>query len=478
MSVSTADSLIGLAPTCPQNWNFWKRLLITTTVALSTTSLYMGAAIVTLVQDKCQLDTTSVKAGLNITLFVWGYGIGSLWFTPMSEIPLFRGRSYIYYFYQLIFCVLQIPTAFSHHLGGLTVLRFLAGIFASPMLSTAGATLGDIWQMPYRVIAMIIWAFGAIAGPFVGPLIGAALTLYHPVSYIFWFMLAVSGGMLILQLLFLSETSEQELLMRKAIKLRVTTGEQDWISAGEILLKSQSFGAVLYEMFFKPIKMTFMEPPLLLMDVHIGLVYMMMYLYLDAMPIVYLNVYGFNTVEMGLAFLAFLVGASVAATGYVAYTLLSAPRMGHPEKVFGPSAVVGSFALPIGVLLWGWLSRAADASGHGRIHWAVGLIGNFFFAIAAILVFQSYFAMMSIFYPPSTAGSAFASNNIVRSILGGAMPLCGSIMYNNTAIDRYPVGWGTTIIALIGILLIPFPIYLTLKGESLREKTQKKYRRE
>jgi len=459
-------------PSNPRNWPVWRRILVTTLIALCTTSLYMPASIVAPVQEEIQMmfNTTRTKAALDITLFVWGYGLGSLWFTPMSEIPVFRGRTPTYLFCQLIFCVLQIPTALTTHLGAFCVLRFLAGIFASPPLSTAAATISDMWDMPWRVLAMIIWSFGAIAGPFIGPLVGAALTLTHPVSYIFWYVLAVSGGLLIFMVILLRETSEQELLMRRAIKLRKDTGDDRYIAPGEILRCTQTPGAVLHEMFLKPIIMTVTEPVLMFIDFHITLVYSTVYLYLEAMPIVYIQTYGFNTVQMGLCFLAFLVGASFAAVGYISYTFLSAKRMGEPEKVFGPSAIFGAVMLPIGMFLWGWLSSK-------HIHWAIGLMGNFFFAVGAFLIFQSYFAMLSVLYPPSSAGSAFASNNICRSLAGGAFPLFGTLVYTHTAIENYPVGWGCSIIGFVGIMLIPFPIYLTLKGRGIRELTQKKYAR-
>ena len=457
----------------PRNWPVWRRLLVTLLIALCTTSLYMPASIVTPAQEEIQnmFHTTKVKAALDITLFVWGYGLGSLWFTPMSEIPVFRGRTPTYLACQLIFCVLQIPTALTSHLGAFCVLRFLAGIFSSPPLSTAAATISDLWDMPWRILAIIIWAFGAIAGPFIGPLIGAALTLTHPPSYIFWYVLAVSGGLLIFMVIFLQETSEQELLMRKAIRLRKATSDDRYISPGEILMHTQTVSAVLYEMFFKPIKMTITEPVLLFINFHISLVYFTVYLYLEAMPIVYIEMYKFNTVQMGLCFFAFLVGATCAALCYIFYTFSSAKRMGEPEKVFGPSATFGAIMLPVGMFLWGWLSSP-------HIHWAIGFMGNFFFAVGAFVIFQSYFAMLSVLYPPSSAGSAFASNNIARSLLGGSACLYGGVMYTHTSIDNYPVGWGCSIIGFVGIMLIPFPIFLTLKGRSLRQITQKKYSRE
>jgi DHA1 family multidrug resistance protein-like MFS transporter len=55
-------------------------------------------------------------------MFVLGYGIGPMILSPLSEIPQF-GRTNVYILTLTIFVLLQIPTALSHSLGGLLVLR-------------------------------------------------------------------------------------------------------------------------------------------------------------------------------------------------------------------------------------------------------------------------------------------------------------------------------------------------------------------
>ncbi|GMM51253.1 Flr1 protein [Starmerella bacillaris] len=457
-------------PENPQNWKLWRKLVVTILISLTTTSLYMGAAIYSpaIPEVMRDMDVPEVKAALGLTLFVWGYGIGSLWFSPMSEIPFFRGRNPTYFACQFIFAILQIPTALSNHIGGFAVLRFLGGIFASPPLSTAGATLGDIWVLPAYAVALIIWAFGAIAGPFLGPLIGGALVQGHNRHYIFWFMLAVSGGMFVLMIIFLPETSAQELLTRKARRLRKETGDPNIVSPGEIINHTQTVKEILKLMFFKPIEMTIMEPVLLLIDLHLGLVYSLMYLYFEAFPLVYQGLYGFNLVELGCAYLSLLIGAVIGCIVYLGYMGYAGPRITELEKLFSLSASFGACLLPVGIMIFGWCGREG-------FNWSVSMVGNIFFAWAAFILFQSYFGFIGIMYPPSAVGSAFASNNIVRSLMGGAFPLFGTVMYNHTAIDKYPVGWGCTILGIVALMLIPLPIYLYFRGKSLREYAQKKY---
>lgn len=62
-----------------------------------TFSIYIGSAIYTpgLMGVMQQFGVSQVAATLGLTLFVAGYGLGPLLWSPMSEIPQF-GRNPIY----------------------------------------------------------------------------------------------------------------------------------------------------------------------------------------------------------------------------------------------------------------------------------------------------------------------------------------------------------------------------------------------
>ena len=61
------------------------------------------------------------KASLGLALFVLGYGIGPLIFSPMSEIPVI-GRNVPYIATFALFVILSVPTALVDDLGGLLFL--------------------------------------------------------------------------------------------------------------------------------------------------------------------------------------------------------------------------------------------------------------------------------------------------------------------------------------------------------------------
>lgn len=115
----------------------------------------MGSAIYTASeQGVIELFGISItEASLGLGLYVLGYGIGPLSFSPLSEIPTIgRNPSYIITFG--IFVILCTPTALVNNFAGLLVLRFLQGFFGSPCLATGGATFGDLYDILRRSYSM------------------------------------------------------------------------------------------------------------------------------------------------------------------------------------------------------------------------------------------------------------------------------------------------------------------------------------
>lgn len=114
---------------------------------------------------------SQVAATLGLCLFVAGYGLGPMIFSPMSEIPQV-GRNPVYLITLAIFVAFQAPTARATNFGMLLAFRFLTGFFGSPVLATGGASLGDMYAPAKRAYAMSIWGISAICGPTLGPLVG------------------------------------------------------------------------------------------------------------------------------------------------------------------------------------------------------------------------------------------------------------------------------------------------------------------
>ncbi|KAM0249851.1 hypothetical protein ACHAQJ_008889, partial [Trichoderma viride] len=152
-------------PANPYNWSRNKRLAINVIICLYTFVVYTTSAIYTTSEGGVmqRFGVSELKATLGLSIYVLGYGIGPLIFSPLSEIPLI-GRNPVYITTMFLFVIISIPTAFAPNYPGLMVLRFLQGFFGSPCLASGGASLGDMYSLMALPFAMMSWVAAAYCG--------------------------------------------------------------------------------------------------------------------------------------------------------------------------------------------------------------------------------------------------------------------------------------------------------------------------
>lgn len=149
----------------PHNWSNLRRALLALLICLYTFVVYLSSAIYSSstqgVMEK--FGVSNLKATLGLAMYVLGYGVGPLLFSPLSEIPRI-GRNPIYITTFGIFVILSIPTALVNNFPGLIVLRFLQGFFGSPCLAAGGASMSDMYSMINLPFAMIAWVAAMSCG--------------------------------------------------------------------------------------------------------------------------------------------------------------------------------------------------------------------------------------------------------------------------------------------------------------------------
>lgn len=116
-----------------------------------------------------KFNINETDASLPLSLYVLAYGIGPLFFAPLSEVTII-GRSPVYIVTFVLFPILSVPTALVNNFAGLLVLRFLQGFFSSPCLTNSAATMQDIYSLLCLPYALTSWVAAAYCGPALGPL--------------------------------------------------------------------------------------------------------------------------------------------------------------------------------------------------------------------------------------------------------------------------------------------------------------------
>jgi DHA1 family multidrug resistance protein-like MFS transporter len=451
-------------PENPQNWSRGKKGTVVLQIYMYTLAVYMGSAIYTpsIPYVVEQMGVSDNVAALGLSMYVLGYGIGPLLFAPLSEIPII-GRNPPYMITLGIFVLLCIPTALVNSFPALVVLRFLQGFFGSPCLATGGASIGDLYSLIKLPYFLTGWAAFATAGPSLGPLISGFSVPAESWHWSLWEILWISGPMYISLLFLLPETSASNILLRRAARLRKSTGNTNLKSQSEIDQAKLSISEVIIGNLWRPLQINALDPAVLFSSIYTALMYAIFYSFFEVFPIVYATGngphsptqgYKMNLGEIGLIFLSISVGVSIAIALYISYLYyvfepeVKTRGLGEPERRLIP-ALPASLLLPIGLFIFAWTGNSSP-----DIHWIVPTIGVVIFTVGIFILFQCIFIYIPLTYP-QYAASLFAGNDFARSSVAA-----GAIHFSRPLFHNLGVGRGVSLLAgltvggIVGIWLL------------------------
>ncbi|KAK8105359.1 uncharacterized protein PG998_004170 [Apiospora kogelbergensis] len=439
----------------PQNWSSLRRGLVALIICVYTFVVYTSSAIFTTSEEGViqAFGVTLTEASLGLALFVLGYGIGPLLFSPLSELPSI-GRNPVYIWTMFLFVIVSIPTALVQNFAGLMVLRFLQGLFGSPCLANGAASLGDMYSMTALPYALIAWVSAAYCGPALGPLLSGFSV---PVKGWRWSLLEILWAavpIFVVMFLFLPETSTPNLLLRRAQRLRKLTGSSRFMSQSEIDERNLDRRAVLIDALIKPLEITIKDPAILFVQVYTAIIYGIYYSFFEVFPLVYPVYYGMDYGQLGLLFLCILVACLIGVVVYISYLYFymdpRVRRQGFPvqENRLVP-ALIAAFGPTIGLFIFAWTARP-------DIHWVAPTIGIVIYGATVFVVMQCIFVYVPLSYP-QYAASLFAGNDFFRSALAFASILFAKPLFGNLGVAR-----GTTLlgglstIGIVGIWVLYF----------------------
>ncbi|KAK7050034.1 hypothetical protein VNI00_005466 [Paramarasmius palmivorus] len=204
------------------------------------------------------LATTQEIVNLTVTCFVIGFGIGPLFFAPLSEVV---GRTPMYRISLFFYFIFTLPSALAQNAATLVVGRQLAGLAASAPMCNVGGSIADIWSIEERGVPMAIFSFTIFMGPCIGPLVGGWIGQYAGWRWIYWVLFIFSGICFFLTL-FIPETLAPVILRRKAAKLRKETGDDSYKTLEE--LERKPLADTLKIALLRPLVMLFTEPIVIL----------------------------------------------------------------------------------------------------------------------------------------------------------------------------------------------------------------------
>ncbi|KAJ5357975.1 hypothetical protein N7541_005133 [Penicillium brevicompactum] len=423
-------------PENPQNWSIKKKTFVSSQIWLLTFAIYIGSAIYTpgIPGVSEEFGVSRVAATMGLTLFVVGYGLGPMIWSPLSEIPMI-GRSPTYVLTLFVFVFFNFGVIYATNFGMFLAFRFLTGFIGSPALATGAASMGDIWSPKVRDYMIGIWGMFAISAPVLGPLVGGFASSAKGWTWTIWQLLWVSAFVFVVLFFFLPETFAPNILARRARRVRRITKNSNYMSESEWEIKEINSRDVLFEALVRPFQLCFMEPIVLFLNLYISLIYGILYIWFEAFPIVFEEIHGFNPGQGGLAFMGILISTifiTIPAYFYWKYRWQSRhfDKDGNisPEQQI-PPACVGCFALPMSLFWFGWTGNFVT------VHWIVPIVASGLFAVGGCLIFNCIFCYQAHAYP-KYAASVLAGNDFMRSSFGAGFPLFATAMFHNLGVGN------------------------------------------
>lgn len=447
-------------PLCPLNWPLSRKvrtgglLVLPTFSAVWGSSIY-GAGTVT-IEHIFHVGTP--VAVLGVSLYVLGFATGPILWGPLSEI---YGRKMPIVVSGFINTCFTFWTATADHYYHLMLYRFFAGVFASAPLVIVAAAYADMLPTKTRGMAISLFSVCVMGGPLLAPVAGG----YIANSFLGWRWLFYISGILagfatLMFALFGQETYHPIVLVGKARELRERTGNQMIFAAQERI--EIDLYAIVHKVLALPIKMLIKEPILLLMSVYHGFVYGILYLLLEAVPIVFTN-YRFYKGNLYLPYLAIFLGVvSFTIIDFFIFRkkfdrdLAKSGKAVVPELRL-PPMIAGGILFPTGIFWFCWTGNY-----YHYCHWIVPVFGLGFVGAGLIGIFLPIFNYLIDTYL-MLAASALSANAFTRASMGAAFPIFATAMFHNLGIE-----WAGTLLGCLAAILVPIPVIFYMYGHVIR----------
>lgn len=206
------------------------------------------------------------------------------------------------------------------------------------------------------------------------------------------------------------------------------------------------------------------EPAVTCMAFYASFVFGLIYLFLEVIPIVFLEMRQFSPVVSTLPYLSIFIGILCAVGINVANQPLYVKAMAKNNNKPVPEARLPPIAIGIVLLVVGlfWFAWTADP----KFHWAIPVVALGFIGAGFNIVFQQCLNFLVDTYG-MYAASALAANTFLRSLLACGLPLAARPMFHAMG-----VGPAVSLLGGIACAALPIPFVFYKYGARLRKASK------
>ncbi|PHH86946.1 hypothetical protein CDD83_9545 [Cordyceps sp. RAO-2017] len=463
---TTADQLVDFDsaddPYHPLNWPTRKKVLTTLMYGLVTmTATWASSSYSAGTRDIAREFGVGIQvANLGTSLFLLGFGLGPLLWAPLSEV---YGRRLAVMAPMFVAACFSFGSAVAKDLQTLMITRFFGAFFASAPVTNTGGVLGDLYSPAWRGIAMAGYAMSVVGGPVIGPIVSAALVQDRSLGWRWTQYVTgiLQASLLLLAILLIDESYPPKLLVYKARRLRLQSG--NWALHAKFEEWDVSVGQLARKFLVRPVQLL-CTPICFLIALYASFCYGILYMQLGAIPIIFGELRGWKPLVAELPFLCIMIGA-ILGCGLNVYNQILYNKAYHaagdrpvPERRL-PPMMLGSVLFSGGQFFVGWTATPS-------VHWIAPCIGLVMLGIGFFTIFQAALNYLVDTFQ-AYAASAVAANTFLRSCFAAAFPLVVGPLYHNIG-----VGPGSSITGGFAALLIPVPFIFYLFGKRVRRASK------
>jgi hypothetical protein len=398
-----------------------------------------------------------------------------------------RRPSYVICF--VIYVAANIGLGVQNSCPALMVLRCIQSAGSSGAVALANAVVADLVTSQERGIYVSYMSIAPQADPAWGPVISVLLVQYLGWHAIFWFLLIVSGVILIPFLLLFPETCREVVDDGSVPPPEWDRCYTNYIlehrlgGAGEVASHAEREGPVKKRKLRFPnplrtVRIIFMKESGFALW-YIAIVCCGLYATTVLIPDQFGSVYNFNELHISLCYLPLDVGSMLAAV--VCGRIIDSRYRHYAEKLglpleYNRQIDLSDFPIEsarLEVALPTLALRSLCIIGFGwMIEYKVNLAGPsiFLFVIGfCVRASMKTIAVLLVDVFLGRAGAATTANSMCRCWLGAAATSTASSM-----IEKVGVGWTTTFFDGLTILFSPILWYIMINGPKWRRATQEK----
>ncbi|KAF4991387.1 hypothetical protein FDECE_14059 [Fusarium decemcellulare] len=445
----------------PFNWNPWYKRSISTILNLMT--LFIGLAttayssgIGSMVAD---LNASNIQGQLGLFTFNISCAVAPMVLAPFCELV---GRKVVYASSFLCFSLLFIGLALAKNIETIIGLRLLLGLFGCVGTILVGGTFDDMYEPHHRSRPMAMFSFVAIFGTVAAPIYAGFIDQAIGWRWIEGIQGLANVPLLLAIFFFFPETRGGVALHKRAKMLRKATGDERYVSAGDIL--TPSLQSMLKASSVKAIHMLVTEPVVFAFGLWIAFCWAVVFLFLSVIPITFTEQHGWSEGVSGLPYISLCVGTTL---GWLAHhlqmrkfdRLVQDPNVKVTPEARLYGAMYGAVFLPIGLFIYSFTQYAF-------LSWVGPVIGLAPIAFGIYFVFESTYSYTADCYGES-ASSAIAGQGLMRNTLGAVTPLFANAFFHNVGSQ-----YAGLILALFGTGLSLIPFVMFKYGHKLRARSK------